>query len=699
MRARAPSIVLLVGLVAAMPSGACDDSEIITPKRCGPPVRTAASALGLAPAFGGQTFKQPIEIALGPEGRLYVLEQRGVVRVFDPRSNAPATTALDISANIVSGGEAGLLGIAFDPSFATNRFVYLHYDAPLPATRSGVVFQSVIARYESRDGGATIDPTTEKRLLVVDQPFSNHNGGKIAFGPDGFLYIGLGDGGSGGDPQRNGQNRDVLLGKILRIDPNRGEPYAIPEANPFARGGGRPEIFAYGLRNPWKFSFDTETGDLWCADVGQNKYEEVNRIVPGGNYGWNVREGKHCFGAATCPTEGFVDPVAEYGRSEGVSITGGYVYRGKKVPDLVGKFVYGDFGSGRIWAVDAGGAVRLLVDASASKISSFAQDAEGEIYVADYATGAVKQLLTASESAVAGGIGATLGQTGCLDPSAPSTPPAGAIRYTVNAPLWSDGAEKDRWIYVPSDRKITVGPDGDFDVPPGSVAVKTFTVGKTRVETRLLVRYEDATWAGYSYEWNDEQTDAVLLTGAKKKALADGSTWYFPSRAECFACHTAVAGFTLGLETRQLDRVVDGKNQLDRFAERLASPVLPPGLRPLVALDRQDASDDERVRSYLHSNCSMCHREGAGAGGAQIDLRIDKSFAATRTCNVAPQTGDLGVSGARIVAPGDPARSTLLLRMRTLEQGRMPNLATSVVDVAGTAAVERWIGALPSTCP
>ena len=696
-------VVCALAIAAGIPSGACDDSPLPSPpKRCAPPARVASTTVGLTAAFGGQRFVNPIEIVLGPENRFYVLEQRGQVRVFDPKTNAPSTVVLDLAGKLIAGGEAGLLGIAFDPAFATNHFVYLHYDAPLAAPKPGVVFQSVIARYTSNDGGATLEPASEKPLLVVDQPFSNHNGGKIAFGPDGFLYIGLGDGGSGGDPRGNGQNKNTLLGKILRIDPSKGDPYAIPPTNPFAAGGGRAEIFAYGLRNPWKFSFDTANGELWCGDVGQGRYEEVDKIVLGANYGWSIREGRHCYGAnITCTAEGFVEPIAEYGRSEGQSITGGYVYRGKKVPDLVGKYVYGDFNTGRIWAVDSGGAVRLLVESSGLKIPTFAQDAEGEVYVADYVTGQVQQLLTASESAVVAGLGATIGETGCLDPATPDAPPSGAVRYTVNAPLWSDGADKDRWLYVPKDTKIGVGPDGDFDVPPGSVAVKTFSIGKKRIETRLFVRYEDATWAGYSYEWNDAQTDAVLLTEAKTKPLEGGGSWYFPSRAECFACHTPVAGFTLGLETRQLDRVEDaGRNQLDRFTDLLATSARPAGVRPLVAPDAAGATDEDRARSYLHANCSMCHREGSGAGGAQIDLRSERSFAATKTCNVAPQVGDLGVASSKLVTPGDAARSTLTLRMRSLDpQTRMPNLATRVVDEKGLAAVERWITTLPSACP
>lgn len=661
-----------------------------------PPPRGDAARVELAPALGDVAFAAPIEIVSGPAGRFYVLEQKGVVRVAD---GAAATVALDLRPVIgeTGTGEGGLLGIAFDPDFASSGAVYLHFTAPLAQPSPDVAFQSVVARFTSADGGATFDPASEKRVLVVDQPFSNHNGGKIAFGPDGLLYVALGDGGSGGDPLGNGQNRDTLLGKILRIDPRGGDPYAVPPSNPFAAGGGRPEIYAWGLRNPWKCSFDTATGDLFCGDVGQSKYEEIDKIVLGGNYGWNVREGRHCYRATSCATEGFVEPIAEYGRDEGVSITAGYVYRGTKIPELVGKLVFGDFGTGRIWSVDAGGVVERLAQTEL-KISTFAQGADGEIYVADYVTGKVKQLVPAAAPGQAEGPGARLSETGCVAMASPGVAAPGLVPFTVNSPLWSDGADKERFLFVPEGRQVTVGPDGDLDLPPGSVAVKTFALGGKRIETRLFVRYDDGRWAGFSYEWNDEQTEALLLPAGKTKALPGGGVWTFPSRAECFACHTAAAGFTLGLEARQLNRDEGGTNQLARFAPWLAQPIDPAAFPPLAGAETEGASDEARARGYLHANCSACHREGAGAGAATMDLRIDRAFAQTRTCDVAPQAGELGVAGARLLAPGDPARSVLALRMRALDANRMPQLATRVVDEAGVAAVEAWIRGVAG-CP
>lgn len=647
---------------------------------CKPPARNADATVALAPAFDDQRFQAPVEMVFGPGRRFYVLEQAGVIKAV-PAGGGAATVVADLKSTIRSGGEAGLLGIAFDPKFSENGLVYLSFNADIVPPRQGVAFESVVARARSTDGGATIDGGTLERVLVVEQPFSNHNGGKIGFGPDGHLYIALGDGGSGGDPLGSGQDKNSLLGKILRIDVSK-TPYAIPADNPFAGGGGRPEIFAYGLRNPWKFAWDPVTSEMWAADVGQGSYEEIDRIVKGGNYGWSVREGKHCFKNATCPTEGFVDPVLEYGRSDGVSVTGGYVYRGATLPSLDGKYVYGDFGSGRIWAVDrdeSGAPVATKLADSALKISTFGQDDAGEVYVADYGSGTIKRIVPAGAAAPASG--GLLSETGCLDS-------AKAIPYTVASQLWSDGADKERWLFL-GEGKIGVAADGDFDIPPGSVAVKTFALAGKRIETRLLARYADGSWGGFSYEWNDAQTDATLLSGGKTKPVGD-RTWTFPSRGECFACHTPQAGFSLGLEARQVD--------LAAFAPHLATPVAADAFPKLAGADTPGASVEARARGVLHANCAMCHREGTGLGAGTMDLRAERSLADLRVCNAAPQGGDLGIANAKLVVPGDPMRSILARRMRSRADGAMPPLATRLVDESGVAAVEAWITSL-AACP
>ncbi|MBM3898009.1 MAG: PQQ-dependent sugar dehydrogenase [Thaumarchaeota archaeon] len=320
--------------------------------------------------------------------RLFVLLQRGLILVFPNQADVKsAEVFLDIFDKVNSAGnEEGLLGLAFDPNFTSNGYFYVHYTANPPR-------RSVISRFSVSDDPNKANKASELILLEVSQPYSNHNGGQLAFGPDGYLYIGLGDGGSGGDPHDNGQSRASLLGKILRIDVSKSsqnERYRLPPDNPFvSEQNMKGEIWAYGLRNPWRFSFDKVTGLFWVADVGQNNYEEVNIIEKGGNYGWNKMEGAHCYppSVTNCNKEGLRMPIAEYNHDEGCSITGGYVYRGTKLKMLYGAYIYGDYCSGRIWALRHDGSKVtesfLLIDSNLT-ISSFGEDEAGELYILSF---------------------------------------------------------------------------------------------------------------------------------------------------------------------------------------------------------------------------------------------------------------------------------------------------------------------------
>ena len=358
--------------------------------------------IALARAFPALRFARPVamEQVPGDDSRWYLLEQGGVVRVFANDDGAQsASVAIDLTSEVGdSSGERGLLGIAFDPGFAANGFVYLNF------TRSSPTFTSYVSRFTSTDCGQTLDPASELVLLTLPQPYPNHNGGQLAFGPDGYLYVAFGDGGAANDPQNRAQDTSNLWGKILRIDAAT-VPYTIPADNPFAgnapcsTGTGAadcPEIFAWGLRNPWRFSFDRGTGALYAGDVGQGAWEEVDLIENGGNYGWRIREGAHCnIPADNCPTSGLVDPIAEYDRSLGQAITGGFVYRGSAINGLSGSYVFGDFSSGRIFRL-ANGAPPLEVLLDSNRlIPSFAQDASGELYVLSYAEGAVYRIVEA----------------------------------------------------------------------------------------------------------------------------------------------------------------------------------------------------------------------------------------------------------------------------------------------------------------
>lgn len=350
----------------------------------------AAAKVDVEVAFPALSFDHPVDLQHPGDGtdRLFVLEQPGVIKVFEnSQSIAFAGTFLDIRDKVDYGGEKGLLGLAFHPDYKNNGYFYLDYTAPNP-------LHTVIARYQVNPQNPNLaERDSELILLEISQPYSNHNGGQIVFGPDGYLYIAMGDGGSGGDPQGNGQNRRALLGKLLRIDvdqPAAGRNYGIPADNPFAGNtqGFREEIYAYGLRNPWRFSFDPVTGWLWVADVGQNRIEEVDIVTKGKNYGWNIMEGASCYEPSSgCDTTGLVMPIWEYTHALGASITGGFVYRGSAVSDLLGAYIYGDYVSGRIWSLRYDGqstAVNTQILDTDLLIASFGVDRNNELYICTF---------------------------------------------------------------------------------------------------------------------------------------------------------------------------------------------------------------------------------------------------------------------------------------------------------------------------
>ena len=312
--------------------------------------------------------------------RLFIVEQEGRIRIVR-NGQLVARPFLDIASRVSSGGERGLLSVAFHPRYAQNGYLYVNYTDNNGDTR--------VERYRVSADPDSADPASDTLVLAVDQPYSNHNGGHILFGPDGMLYVAMGDGGSGGDPHGYGQSLATLLGKLLRIDVDGGAPYAVPPDNPFVgQAGARPEIWAFGLRNPWRIAFDRAAGLLYVADVGQNRWEEIDVApapAPGLNYGWNVMEGAHCYATGSCATAGLVLPALEYGHSDGCTVIGGYVYRGSRSPSLVGHYFYADYCSGWLRSFTyGGGAVRERRSwdvPDLGSVLSFGEDAAGEIYV------------------------------------------------------------------------------------------------------------------------------------------------------------------------------------------------------------------------------------------------------------------------------------------------------------------------------
>jgi uncharacterized repeat protein (TIGR03806 family) len=653
----------------------------------------------------------------GDGSRWFAALRNGLVVTFpaEGASGAPTIVA-DIpvlaALPIQTGGEGGLLGFAFHPDFGNNGHLFVTW-----TTRGGPTdMRSTVGRVTSTDGGKSFGNYTPV-IAPFDQPAQNHNGGGIAFGPDGYLYLSFGDGGSANDAFSKGQRLDEMFSKILRIDvdttPGQGQSYVIPSDNPFASGGGEPSTFAFGFRNPFRFSFDRETGDLWVGDVGQNAWEEIDLVLSGGNYGWPCREGSHEFTTdpVKCPsTVGLIDPVYEYPHTGGGSVTGGVVYRGEALEGFAGTYVFGDYVTKEVVGLTfdpTDGAPRVFrINESGPDASwvGFAQDQEGEVYALSVFPAEVYKLVSSGEPE-AGTFPQKLSETGCVDPSNPSRPAAGLIPFDVNAGLWSDGAEKERWLAIPDGTTIAVQPDGDFDFPAGSVLVKTFWIGGKRIETRLFVRHEDGDWAGYTYEWREDQTDAELLPSGKTKTVG-GQAWQFPSRSQCVQCHTAAAGRSLGPEVGQLNKEMvypstnRRANQL-RTLDHVGLFGAPLGA-PVEALDAYpdpfggDAVE-RRARAYLHSNCAGCHRPD-GPGRGSMDLRYATTLADMEVCGVDPGMGDLGVQGAKLVSPGEPGKSLVPLRMRAMGVHRMPPLSSALVDDEGAKLVEAWIEGLNS-CP
>ncbi|MBS1120761.1 MAG: Glutamate synthase large chain [Deltaproteobacteria bacterium] len=653
-------------------------------------------------AFSNLQFRDPIQMAQTADGAWwYLIERAGRVWRFAADPNVTqAELVLDLSLDVdSSGGGNGLLAVALHPAFTTNGQLFLSYTR-YSATS---LMESRLSRFTSLDGGASFQAATEQVLISIDQATDIHVNTDLKFGSDGYLYAGFGDGAPQGDLDRYAQDPGDLKGKILRLDvdgPN--QPYSIPPDNPFANQGGAPEVWALGLRNPWRFTFDRQTGDLWAGDVGFGTWEEIDRIVAGGNYGWSFNEGAHCTAADPCGLPGLIDPVVEIFHDEGNSITAGFVYRGHEIPALSGHLVFGDFVTGYLWEIDPTEPApqKRVISAEGHAVASFAEDLDGEQYLVDLVKGSIWRLSPSNLPADAPlDIASSLVATGCFD--AAGEPAPGLIPYDLNWSFWSDGARKRRWMAVPDGGKIAIDPEGDFVFPNGTVLLKEFALDGYRVETRLLVRHEDGEWAGYTYIWNQDQTDAKLQPLTTKAIVQWGfHYWEYPRRTECMRCHNAAAGRTVGPELAQLDREIEYPN--GRVSNQLATlehigmfeAPLPTELPSLAFIGDGTASITDRARSWLHANCAGCHRPGSMAIG-DMDFRFSTPLASMNICEVPPERGDLGLQDARRLAPGAPERSVMLARIRHRGFEAMPP-SGFVTDEGNAKLVEAWIRSLTS---
>ena len=564
-------------------------------------------------------------------------------------------------------------------------------------------------------------------MVILEWDSNGHNGGDLAFGSDGFLYCPTGDGTSDSDTLETGQGLDDLLAVLLRLDvdhPTADKAYSIPPDNPFINTpGARPEIWAYGFRNPWRMDFDPRQNQLWVAQNGQDLWEQVYLVKKGENYGWSVNEGSHPFYLERKRgPQPITNPAAEHSHAESRSLTGGVVYWGDKLPELRGAYIYGDFSTGKIWGVKHDGQKvtyqRELADTT-FQIVGFANDRQGELLIVDHA-GAFYALEPVPPQTEPSKFPRKLSETGVFTKTAGHVVNPALVPYSVNVQLWSDGAHKERWIGLIGSDQIEYRASRGWNFSDGTVLVKSFALereaGKpeTRrwVETRLMLRQEKE-WIGYSYRWNDEQTDAVLVesAGADQKfsirdAQAPGGvreqTWHYPSRAECMMCHSRAANYVLGLTQHQMNREHDygdgvKKNQLDLYAELgLFKSKLP---KPAAELPKfaephdTQASLYDRARSYLHANCAYCH-VGAGGGNAAFEIEVTARADKAKLYDESPLHGTLGVDGAKIIAYGQPDKSLMLTRIARRGRGQMPPLATSLVDQQAVELLRAWIAQL-----
>ncbi len=676
-----------------------------------PNTSTNALSLSMKNAFPGIAFDQPVAMvqAPGDDTRYFIVEIAGTIKVIE-NGILQDLPFLDISNNIGSKHEDGLYSIAFHPDYQTNGYFYISYVDANAWTQ--------IDRFQVSDDPNRAIPSSEFTILERPQPFQWHNNYQIGFDADGYLYISLGDGGRVGDPQENAQNTATWLGKMLRIDVDGGSPYSIPADNPFAdqscdqsnKTGNCPEIYAWGLRSPWRWSFDRETRDLWLGDVGQASIEEINIIENGKNYGWSCKEGEQTFDASHCSDVTYTDPVDSYQHNNGAcSVTGGYVYRGTEIPALQGTYLYGDLCTGDVLGLPyytQPESDSSLMFNTASFLVSFAEDHAGELYVISYLAGTINKIIATGDTIENPNTPDLLSDSNCVQAGNPSQPTASMIPFQVNAPHWTDRAHNQNWLAIPDGTTINHQRGGDWVFPTGSVIMKNFILDDSLIETRFMMLHNDGNWGGYTYEWNDSGTDANLVIGGKEKQIGN-QTWIYPSAAECSSCHTAAATGALAPETLQLNgsftypqtgitaNQVETLEKIGLFSEML--PASPAELGRLVNPYDKDQNLQKRAKSWLHSNCSSCHQPGV-VTQIDIDFRYTTPLEDMKLCNVPPQNEAWGITNPMRLSPGNANKSLVFNRSGRLDEGQMPPIGTNTLDTQGLALLEDWINSL-NGCP
>lgn len=720
-------------------------------------------------AFGSLTFSLPIAIrnVPGQSSHLFVVQRNSTIERVNLGLNTRSTflnlaahlnTTSNPQRRLAITSENGILSMAFHPNYQQNGFFYVFYSTNITSTsNTGAQLYQRVSRFKATgtpgayDLASTADPASEVPLITQRDEAGNHNGGDIHFGADGYLYISTGDEGGSNDGYNNARFIDKnFFSAILRIDvdllpgsltpkPHVNTPsgahiasavhpgtYAIPANNPFIGATThhgvsidttklRTEIWACGFRNPWRMSFDPPTGRLFVADVGQNAREEVNLVTAGNDYGWSYREGNLAFtagpGGTTLPASfNPTSPLHDYPRTQGTSITGGVISRGARLSELAGKYLFGDYGSGRIWTLTENSGVwtsQQLYQETGNNLVAFGTDPQnGDVLYCMIGQGVVKRIVRSSTGGSP--LPPLLSETGAFADFSTLEPHAGIVPYEVNLPFWSDHAAKRRWFSIPESLPtMQWANDANWQFPAGQVWIKHFDIetelgnpaSKRRLETRFLVKNNSGAY-GVTYRWRDDQLDADLVASAGLDELLPSSqVWRFPSRSECMTCHTLAAGYALSFNTRQLNRLEDfsgvSQNQLSALAQAgyFSNPI-----DPVSTLPRFTASDDNtqsleiRARSYLAVNCAPCHQPGGGGGGTW-DVRAHLTTEATGMIR-GVLNNPHGDPENRIIAPGDTAHSMAVTRMQgPVGLNRMPQIGNRVTDTVGVDLLTQWIEA------
>jgi glucose/arabinose dehydrogenase/mono/diheme cytochrome c family protein len=705
-------------------------------------------------AFPNLSFTSPIAITSPPgeTNRLFVVEQAGRIRVIPNLANPTLETFLDLRTNTVTGGEQGMLGLAFHPGYATNGRFFVFRSVTSTTRGATNRLHQRISEFRVSPTNANRTDNFEKILLQQADDAGNHNGGELAFGPDGYLYASLGDEGGANDNYLNSQKLDRdFFSAILRLDvdnrPGSRRPnphpaneaypgaYSVPADNPFlglTRFLGRTldparvrtEFHSIGWRNPWRMSFDRDTGELWVGDVGQDTRESVMVTRLGANHGWGFLEGDGPgpmtapAGFTTNPTNQYVRPIYVYrhgsGPMQGDSITGGLVYRGTRMSQLVGAYVFSDYVRGNVWALRRvpGAAPQVERITSLANISAFGTDPRNGDLLAAHHSGSRLVRLRYNATFVGSPLPPTLTDTGAFRDVANLVPLPAFVPYQVNLPFWSDNARKTRWFLPAGNSRIGFSPDQPWITAPGSVWMKHFDMemipgdpaSSRRLETRFLVRNSGGVY-GVTYRWSSPDNAVLVADAGGDELLRIGTgaaartqLWRYPSRAECLACHTAAAGGSLSFNTPQLNRRgADGVHQIAAlatagyFSNAPVSEITLPSHRPTGTDAEPDlqTSLESRARAYLSVNCAPCHQPG-GPGPARWDARTTTPLDLAGILN-APLNDNRGDESNRVIVPGDPARSILLQRLRVRGIGQMPPIASDLADTNGMALIESWI--------